>query len=240
MHGSKSATQKNIEPGNHRANPGAPSQSSQNKRKIAKELSDLIVYCISVPFTALKLNNVANFSAEIGGNSVGEKGGLSTDDGKIGVPPSAGSEEMAAAGKSVGCEYMSSFSETKAKAIMVDENRMAFQRYHEKWISRVYPKVIALVDRFPDTIFEKLFISSTFCIYHCAGNEDGLVKFQPGTVLGIWMPDGGHELPDTGQGVAGEPRLVPPERHLRICPEAGHNQERWAGNNETCFVILKF
>ena len=76
--------------------------------KIAPELSDLIVYCISVPFKGRTLEEVASFASEAGGR----------------------------------CETMSSLSEEKAKSVMVRKNRKNFQQYHQKQISRVYPKVI--------------------------------------------------------------------------------------------------
>ena len=76
--------------------------------KIAPELSDLIVYCISVPFKGQTLEEVSSFASEAGGR----------------------------------CETMSSLSEDKAKSVMVRQHQKAFQRYHQKQISRIYPKVI--------------------------------------------------------------------------------------------------
>ena len=76
--------------------------------KIAYELSDLIVYCISVPFKGDTLDEIAAFASKAGGR----------------------------------CETMSSLNEDRAKAVMVHKNRSAFQRYHQKQLSRVYPKVI--------------------------------------------------------------------------------------------------
>ena len=79
------------------------------KIKIAPELSDLIVYCISVPFKGQTLEEVSSFASEAGGR----------------------------------CETMSSLSEEKAKSVMLrGKHRPAFQRYHAKQITRIYPKVI--------------------------------------------------------------------------------------------------
>ena len=75
--------------------------------KIAPELSDMIVYCISVPFKGT-LEDVEAFASKAGGR----------------------------------CETMSSLSEDKAKHVMVTRNRKAFQRYHQKQLSRIYPKVL--------------------------------------------------------------------------------------------------
>ena len=36
---------------------------------------------------------------------------------------------------------MCSFNETKGRTLMVENNRMAFQRYHQRQLSRIYPKV---------------------------------------------------------------------------------------------------
>ena len=78
--------------------------SSRKKVRIAPELSDLVVYCQSVTFSASVENDVVNFL-----------------DGP--------------------CTSLSSFNETKAKSVMVEHNRMAFQRYHQRQLSRIYPKV---------------------------------------------------------------------------------------------------
>ena len=75
--------------------------------KIAPELSELIVYCISVPFKGQTLEEIAAFAPTAGGR----------------------------------CETMSSLNEDKAKAVMVRQNKSKFQRYHQKQLSRVYPKV---------------------------------------------------------------------------------------------------
>ena len=40
------------------------------------------------------------------------------------------------------CETMSSLNEDKAKKVMVKGNRAGFQRYHNKQITRIYPRVI--------------------------------------------------------------------------------------------------
>ena len=75
-------------------------------RKIAPELSDLIVYFISVPFKQQTLEDVKSLSKVAGGR----------------------------------CETMSSLNESAAYQRMV-RHRKAFQVYHQKQISRVYPKV---------------------------------------------------------------------------------------------------
>ena len=76
-------------------------------RKIAQELSDLIVYFISVPFKQQTLEDVKSLSKVAGGR----------------------------------CETMSSLNENAAYQRMV-RHRKAFQVYHQKQISRVYPKVL--------------------------------------------------------------------------------------------------
>ena len=78
--------------------------SSRKKVRLAPELSDLVVYCQSVTFSASVENDVVNFL-----------------DGP--------------------CTSLSSFNETKAKSVMVEHNRMAFQRYHQRQLSRIYPRV---------------------------------------------------------------------------------------------------
>ena len=76
-------------------------------RKIAPELSDLIIYFISVPFKQQTLEDVKSLSKVAGGR----------------------------------CETMSSLNESTANLRMV-RHRKAFQVYHQKQISRVYPKVM--------------------------------------------------------------------------------------------------
>ena len=85
-----------------------PQDAKRIGLKIDPALSDLIVYCISVPFKGQTLEEIASFASKAGGR----------------------------------CETMSSLGEEKAKAVMVRQNRSAFQRYHQKQITRVYPKVI--------------------------------------------------------------------------------------------------
>ena len=76
-------------------------------RKIAPELSDLIIYFISVSFKQQTLEDVKSLSKVAGGR----------------------------------CETMSSLNESTANLRMV-RYRKAFQVYHQKQISRVYPKVM--------------------------------------------------------------------------------------------------
>ena len=85
--------------------------------KIAQELSDLIVYCISVPFKSHTEKIITGFASEETSNA----------------------ENVRNAGGR--CETMSSLNEDRAK-IMVREHRPAFQLYHQKQLTRVYPKVI--------------------------------------------------------------------------------------------------
>ena len=85
--------------------------------KIAQELSDLIVYCISVPFKSHTEKIITGFASEESSNA----------------------ENVRNAGGR--CETMSSLNEDRAK-IMVREHRPAFQLYHQKQLTRIYPKVI--------------------------------------------------------------------------------------------------
>ena len=39
------------------------------------------------------------------------------------------------------CTEMSSFNESRAKAYMVESNQQKFQTFHQKHLSRIYPKV---------------------------------------------------------------------------------------------------
>ncbi len=97
---------------------------SRKKVRIAPELSELVIYCQSVPFTASVENDVVNF---------------------IEGP----------------CTALSSFNETKAKSVMVEHNRMAFQRHHQRQLSRIYPKVLTYF--IPFSLI--LFITLPFSFY---------------------------------------------------------------------------
>lgn len=74
------------------------------KVKVAKELSDLIVYCQATSYTSTIENNILK---------------------SVETP----------------CEKMCSFSDLKAKTLMVKANRMSFLKYHHRQFSRIYPKV---------------------------------------------------------------------------------------------------
>ena len=107
--------------------------------KVAKELSDLIIYCISVPFKEKTKEEVAAFASKAGGR----------------------------------CETMSSLNESKAKDYMVnmEKGRQAFQKYHQKQISRVYPKVIKEVRNIFTTcryiVCEDLYMLLNFTYLKC-------------------------------------------------------------------------
>ncbi len=93
---------------------------------MAPEIVELMVYCKAVSFGRAAFKNTVSFGSECG-------------------------EEQTA-----NADEMCSFSETKAKEIMVDANRPAFQWRHKRQISRIYPKAILELKKYLKTICQEV------------------------------------------------------------------------------------